>query len=135
MDNEIDLKADFLTFKNQIINKFGQQYFDQAEIFFERAMKQAEQGLIHSAIADGKFALDLTHYSNDQTGIQYLIGFLSQLHCDIGQISISKAYYELGLKLLDTNDRGYEDDKQLFANLKELIDGESWKGNIEDKMD
>ncbi len=128
MDNNIDIQADFITFKNQIINKFGEQYFDQAEIFFVRAMKQAEQGLIHSAIADGKFALDLTNYSSDQTGIQYLIGFLSQLHCDIGQINKSKAYYELGVKLLDPKD---EDDKRLYKNLKELIDGESWKGSID----
>ena len=129
MNNEIDIQADFITFRNQIINKFGEQYFDQAELFFVRAMKQAEQGLIHSAIADGKFALDLTNYSSDQKGIQYLIGFLSQLHCDIGQISKSKAYYELGVKLLDPQD---EDDKRLYKNLKELIDGESWKGSTED---
>jgi len=128
MNNDIDIQADFITFRNQIINKFGEQYFDQAEIFFVRAMKQAEQGLIHSAIADGKFALDLTNYSSDQTGIQYLIGFLSQLHCDIGQINKSKAYYELGVKLLDPKD---EDDKRLYKNLKELIDGESWKGSID----
>lgn len=128
MDNNIDIQADFITFRNQIINKFGEQYFDQAEIFFVRAMKQAEQGLIHSAIADGKFALDLTNYSKDQTGIQYLIGFLSQLHCDIGQINKSKAYYELGVKLLDPKD---EDDKRLYKNLKELIDGESWKDSID----
>lgn len=58
MDNEIDINADFLTFRNQIVEKFGEQYFDQAEIFFERAMAQAQQGLLLSAISDGKFALD-----------------------------------------------------------------------------
>lgn len=83
MENEININADFLTFKNQIVEKFGEHYFDQAEIFFERAMAQAKQGLLHSAISDGKFALDLSYYSNDKSGIQYLIGFLSQLHCDL----------------------------------------------------
>lgn len=131
---EINIKADFLTFKNQIVDKFGEQYFEQAEIFFERAMEQAKQGLLHSAIADGKFALELSNYSNDKTGIQFLIGFLSQLHCDLGQISKSKSYYDLGIKLLDREDKDYEDDLQLFKNLKELIDGESWKGTIEDNM-
>jgi tetratricopeptide (TPR) repeat protein len=131
MENEININADFLTFKNQIVEKFGEQYFDQAEIFFERAMAQAKQGLLHSAISDGKFALDLSYYSNDKSGIQYLIGFLSQLHCDLGQISKSKAYYELGLKLLDSEATDYEDDKEMYRKLKELIDGESWKGNIE----
>jgi tetratricopeptide (TPR) repeat protein len=131
MENEININADFLTFKNQIVNKFGEQYFDQAEIFFERAMAQAKQGLLHSAIADGNFALDLSYYSNDKSGIQYLIGFLSQLHCDLGQISKSKAYYELGLKLLDSDATDYEDDKEMYRKLKELIDGESWKGSME----
>lgn len=135
MENEININADFLTFKNQIVEKFGEQYFDQAEIFFERAMAQAKQGLLHSAISDGKFALDLSYYSNDKSGIQYLIGFLSQLHCDLGQISKSKAYYELGLKLLDSEATNYEDDKEMYRKLKELIDGESWKGSTENDKD
>ena len=133
MENEININADFLTFKNQIVEKFGEQYFDQAEIFFERAMAQAKQGLLHSAISDGKFALDLSYYSNDKSGIQYLIGFLS--HCDLGQISKSKSYYELGLKLLDSEATDYEDDKEMYRKLKELIDGESWKGTIENDKD
>lgn len=131
MDNEININADFLMFKNQIVEKFGEQYFDQAEIFFERAIAQAKQGLLHSAISDGKFALELSYYSNDKSGIQYLIGFISQLHCDLGQISQSKSYYELGLKLLDNEAADYEDDKEMYRRLKELIDGESWKGSIE----
>ena len=131
MDNEININADFLMFKNQIVEKFGEQYFDQAEIFFERAIAQAKQGLLHSAISDGKFALELSYYSNDKSGIQYLIGFISQLHCDLGQISQSKSYYELGLKLLDYEAADYEDDKEMYRRLKELIDGESWKGSIE----
>jgi|694.fasta_scaffold84160_2 hypothetical protein len=130
-NEEINITADFLTFRNQIVEKFGEQYFDQAEIFFERAMAQAKQGLLHSAISDGKFALDLSYYSNDKSGIQYLIGFLSQLHCDLGQITKSKSYYELGLKLLDSEASNYEDDKEMYRKLKELIDGESWKGSIE----
>jgi len=132
MDNEININADFLTFKNQIVEKFGEQYFEQAEIFFERAMAQAKQGLLHSAISDGRFALDLSYYSNDKSGIQYLIGFLSQLHCDLGQIKQSKAYYELGLKLLDPESTDFEDDKEMYRKLKEHIDSESWKGSIED---
>ncbi|MGD1007880.1 MAG: hypothetical protein ABR980_11700 [Ignavibacteriaceae bacterium] len=129
MNNEINLKADFFTFKNQIVKKFGEQYFEQTELFIERAIAQANMGLLYNAAADGKFALELKQYSNDKTGMQYLIGFLSQLHCDLGQISKSKAYYELGMKFIDLDD---DDDIRLFKNLKELIDSESWKGSIED---
>jgi hypothetical protein len=131
MENEININADFLTFKNQIVEKFGEQYFDQAEIFFERAMAQAKQGLLHSAIADGNFAIELSNYSNDKTGLTDIIGFISQLHCDLGQIIKSKAYYELGLKLLDPESQFYETDKESYRKLKELIDSENWKGGID----
>ncbi len=129
---EIDLKSDFLTFKTQITQKFGEQYFEQVDLFFQRATTQAEHGLFLSALADGKFALELSNFSSDRSNIHYLIGFLSQLHCDLGQIANSNAYYELGLKLLDPDSPSYEDDKELFRNLKELIDGERWKGSVED---
>ena len=136
MENEdINIKSDFLTFKSQIINKFGKQYFDQAELFFERATFQAEKGLLHSAIADGKFALELAQYSNDKAGMQYLIGFLAQLHWDFGKISKAKAYYELGLKLLDPEAPDYEDDREMYRKLKEDIDSEGWKGSIEESED
>lgn len=132
MGNEIDINADFLTFKNQIVEKFGEQYFEQTEIFFERAMAQAKQGLLHSAISDGKFAIELSNYSNDKTGLTDIIGFVSQLHCDLGQINKSKTYYDLGLKLLDPESEFYQTDKESYRKLKEHIDSESWKGNVED---
>jgi hypothetical protein len=37
----------------------------------------------------------------------------------------------LGLKLLDSDATDYEDDKEMNRKLKELIDGESWKGSME----
>ena len=131
MDNEINFQGDFLAFREEIIAKFGEQYFDQTKIFFERAYSQREQGLLHSANADAKFALELSHYTTDYR-IVYLLGFLSQLNCDLGKLNQARAYYELGIKLLDPADEDYEDDMELFARLKELLDGESWKGALED---
>ncbi len=133
MDDEVDINADFYTFKNQLIDKFGAHYFKQAELFFERATAQAEQGLIHSAIADGKFALDLSNYSNDTEGIEFLIGFMAQLHCDLGRIKQARAYYNLGLQLLDDEAADYEDSREMYRRLKELIDSESWKGDIDEE--
>lgn len=135
MDNEININADFITFRNQIVEKFGEQYFEQAELFFERAVAQAEKGLLLSAISDGKFAIELSNYSKDKTGLTDIIGFISQLHCDLGQISKSKAYYELGLKLLDPESEYYETDKESYRKLKKHIDSENWKGSIEDDKD
>lgn len=133
--DEINLEADFATFKSQIVTKFGAQYYAQAELFFGRAMAEAKLGLLQSAIADGKFALELSNYSNDKAGIEYLIGFLSKMHCNIGKISKSYAYYELGLKLLDPKARDYEESKEMYRRLKENIDGESLKGTRENDTD
>ena len=131
---EIDLESDFLSFKDQIINKFGEQYYDQAELFFERAEALAKQNLLLSAINDGRFALELSYYADDQKGTPYLLGFISQLHCDLGQISKSKAYYELGLKMIDSDAENYVDAKEMYKRLKEHIDGENWKGAIENDI-
>jgi len=124
---DINIEADFHTFRNQIITKFGEQFYEQTELFFQRAISQAEQGNLYGAIADGKFALELSNYSKDKSGLQYLIGFLSQVHCDLCQISKARAYYDLGLKILDTESVEYVEDLKMFDRLKDLIDGESWK--------
>ena len=132
LNSEVDINADFMTFKNQIVDKYGSQFYEQADLFFERATKLAERGLTHSALADGKFALELSHYSRDGTGITDIIGFLAQLHCDLGHISKAGGYYELGIKLLDPKSRFYEDDHEMYKRLKEMIDGEGWKESLED---
>ncbi len=101
MENpEINIEADFYTFRNQIVNRFGKHFFDQADIFFERAVAQANQGNIYSAIADGKFAIELSNYSSGKLGIPFLIGFTAQLYSDVGQIRKAKSLYELGLNFL-----------------------------------
>jgi tetratricopeptide (TPR) repeat protein len=122
---DIDIKSDFIAFKAQIVTKFGALYFEQAAIFFERAMAEANQGLLQSAIADGKFALELSNYSNDKAGIEYLIGFLSKIHCDLGKINKAIAYYELGLRLLDPKASEYEESKEMYRKLKEQIDAKN----------
>lgn len=45
MNDDININADFLTFRNQIVEKFGEQYCEQAEMFFDRSMVQTQQGL------------------------------------------------------------------------------------------
>ena len=130
--NGINLEDDFLTFSDQIIQKFGYQYYDQTSIFFERAAMEATRGLLRSAVADGKFALELANYSSAKSGIYYLHGFLCQVHCDLGLISKSKAYYELGLKFLEPCTKSYEDDKKMFNKLRDMIDSESWKETSDD---
>lgn len=128
VDTGVDVCSDFITYRNQIIEKFGETNSDQLELFFERATVEAKKGVLLSAIQDAKFALQLSHYQSEKPEIAFLYGFLSQLHLDINDIEKSKAYYAMGLKRLDPEDITYDDDLEMFERLKEMIDSESWKG-------
>ncbi len=132
MNQDLDYNSDFYSFKEQIVNKFGEIYFEQAEIFFERAIAMAKNGFLYNAISDGQFALELTNYANDNKGVTSIIGFISQLYFDLGKIKKAYAYYELGIGLLDKESEFYEEDIELFRRLKELIDSENWKDDLSD---
>ena len=126
---KFDIEADFLTFREQIINEFGKANLEQTILFFERAVSQARKELLYSAIADAQTAYTFAQF-NDEYRIVYLIGFLSQLHIDTNNFIQAKSYCELGFKMLDPTDIDYEDDKAKFDELKELIDSENWKGGL-----
>jgi hypothetical protein len=132
MSNGIDIKQDYFSFKAQTISKLGNVFKAQADLFFERAIHDAENGLLYSAVSDARFALELSQYAKD-IGYEmiYMFGFLTQISLDVNNIIQAKYYYNLGEKMLDKNDINYESDKKAFAQLKEMIDGESWKENFE----
>ena len=132
MDNGIDIKADFITFHNQVKEKFGDSFSAQADLFFERAVFEAHKNLENSAIADAEYALALAQYAKDDFPILYLIGFLCEVHIFTDKISKAKFYYNLGLQLLDKNSADYDNDKASFDRLQDLMDGEDWKEKLDD---
>jgi len=121
-----DIEADFITFREQIIEEFGNANLEQTMLFFERAVAQANKDLLYSAIADAQTAYTFSQF-NDEYRIVYLIGFLSQLHIDTEDFKTARKYCELGYKMLDPDDSDYVDDKAKFDELKDIIDSESWK--------
>ncbi|MFC2176317.1 hypothetical protein ACFLR1_05050 [Bacteroidota bacterium] len=123
---KFDIEADFVTFREQIVEEFGKSNLEQTMLFFERAVAQANQDLLYSAIADAQTAYTFSQF-NDEYRIVYLIGFLSQLHIGTEDFKKARRYCELGYKMLDPDDSDYADDKAKFDELKELIDSESWK--------
>ena len=127
MDNEINIQDDFFTFREQVKEKLGDSFADQADIFFERAVHEAQTNLEHSAIEDGEYALTLAHYAKDGFPIVYLIGFLCEVHIFTDKIKKAKFYYNLGLQLLDSNSPDYDRDKASFDRLQDLMNGEEWK--------
>ena len=126
----IDIFSDFYSFRNQIIEKFGDFYAEQSDVFFERAVFLADKGLTLSAITDAKFAYSLSQYQPENYRPVYLIGFLSQIHLDNNMIREAKAYCDLGFRLLDKEDPDYENDYKSFSDLRDIIKGDEWKTSI-----
>lgn len=129
-EDKINIKDDFYTFRNKLIEEKGEFYAEQTDLFFERAVHFAEKGFPLTAISDAKFAYLLSQYQPDNYRIIYLIGFLCQLHLDNDFIRKAKAYCDLGFKLLDEEDPNYQDDLKAFSELRDIINGEEWKINL-----
>ena len=124
---EINTEADYLSFRDELVEKLGAAFVMQTDIFFERAVHEANSGLFPSAIRDAQFALSTGVYQEDPYRVIYLIGFLCQAHLDIEDYQKAGNYLELGYKMLDASDPEYADDKSKFDILKDLIEGEDWK--------
>lgn len=129
MEN-IDIHSDFFSYRNQLIEKYGDFYAEQSDLFFERAVFLAEKGVPLSAIRDAKFAYSLSQYQPENYRIIYLIGFLCQIHLDNTLIREAKTYCELGFKLLDKNDPDYDKDYKSFSELLDMIKGDEWKSSL-----
>ena len=123
----IDIQSDLLTFEKQIKDKFGDAFFDQVEIFFERAVYFAQNEMPLNAISEATFALDLSRFANYNPNIIYLIGFLTEICLEINDINKAIKYCNLGFALLNKEDTDYEEDLRLFKELREQISGEEWK--------
>lgn len=129
----INVTTNYLDFKNEMTHKFGFFYEEQTDIFFERSVFEAKKRLFESALTDAKFALNLSYLSNNEYSKLFIIGFISQVYCDLGKISKARKYCQLGMKLLDYDSEYYHQDLELFQRLEEMIKSESWKENLEDE--
>ena len=129
----INASTNFLDFQNEMTLKFGDFYEEQTDIFFKRSVSEAKKNLMQSALIDAKFSLHLSYLSNNEYSKLFIIGFISQVYCDLGKISNARKYCQLGMKLLDYDSEYYHQDLELFQRLEEMIKSESWKENLEDE--
>ena len=124
---QIDVKADFYTFRNQVREKFGFFYEEQVDLFFERASSHARKGILEQAVAEGDFAYNLCQYKRDNGTLVYLVGFLCELYIQKEDYLKAKHYCQLGLKLLDPEDIEFDIDYNKFREMEEIIRGDEWK--------
>lgn len=123
----VDIKSSFYTFRNQVVERFGNFYEKQADMFFERACNFAKRDFIDEALEEAQFAFNLHYYKSEDYALIYLIGFLCELYIQKENFRKAKSYCNMGLKLLDPDDPGYENDLSKFKEMEEIIRGEEWK--------
>ena len=128
---KINIETDFLTFRESVIENLGDSFADQTDVFFERAVFEADNEMQLSAVSNAKFAIELGQFQKE-IPIIYIYGFLSQVLLDLGKIKDAKTMCNVGIKLLDDNDSDYEKDKASFYELQEMIKSEGWKGDSDD---
>ena len=82
---------DYQSFQKSIIEKFGDFYADQIDVFFTQSVQFAKEEKFEEAVKAANFALSISVYSNIGYEIIYLIGMLCQSYLDINQPEISNA--------------------------------------------
>lgn len=113
---------DYQSFQKSIIEKFGDFYADQIDVFFTQSVEFAKEDKFEEAVKAANFALSISVYSNIGYEIIYLIGMLCQSYLDINQPEISNDFFNYGMKLIDEWDDDYEDDLNHFLDFKILIE-------------
>lgn len=120
---EFDLESDKNSFRDQVTKKCGDFYKEQTNLFFNRASVLAKQGNIDTAISDAEFALSLCRYANmNLYAVLYLLGLLCQLNLDADNVENAQYYFDIGMDIIDKNEKDYNRDLDQFLDLKIRID-------------
>jgi len=112
----------YIEFKKIVKGKFGGLNAEQVDYFFDKAVEYAKKGDISTSIRIGKDAFAIAKFAELGYEILYLVGLLCQLHLDNGQPEYAETYFKFGMKIIDENERSYNDDVNDFLDLKILID-------------
>lgn len=123
-DQNTEIITNFDIIFNQIISRFGAHNYAQADYVFEQAVTLAANGDNHDAIALAEFALVLTKHSYNDSGAHCITGFIAQVYCELKEFEKANEYYKLGLSQLNPESALYENDKELYNTIKQLIDNE-----------
>lgn len=123
----IDLKTDFYIFRQAVVERFGDHYAVQTELFFAKAYAEAEDGSLDYAISYAEFAYKLSQFQPENYSVIYLIGFLTQIHLDKNDIIKAKKYCDLGFEMLEKESVSEGEDYRMFSELREMIKSEGWK--------
>ena len=124
--HSVNVQTDPVTFTAALKEQFSHEINQMVDIFFSRAVWEAAQGMLYSAVADSMFALNLAEY-HESCSRAYLLGFLAQVHVDLSDIKKAAFWLNRGWESFDSSDPDNEDLVESFQYLEDLLSGEEWK--------
>lgn len=128
----IDIKNDYITFKKQMVERFGEFYEKQSLLVIERAVNLIKEGLSETALEQGKFAYSLSQYQEESYHTIYILFILAQLCIDTDKFAMAKKYCDIIREKLDPKESDYNEDNAQLMFMYEIIKTEGWKEDLDD---
>lgn len=123
---DIDMDADYVTFKESVAARYGAFYAQQAELFFDRAVHEHRKGLLLGAIRHAEFALELARLQHEFRPL-YLVLFLVDLHVKLRDAGKARSYLVLAWNKLDPDSPNYDEELQSVQEAQQKIEDLSSK--------
>ena len=108
----------FQSFKESVIDKHGEFYAEQIDLFFNQAVEFAIEGNFTEAVKLGNDALIIAKFSNIGYRVIYLIGMLCETYLDNDEPELANELFTYGMEIIDNGDDTYERDLNQFLDLK-----------------
>ncbi|MBD3165939.1 hypothetical protein GF324_05035 [bacterium] len=131
-ESRIDVTTDPMTFKHQVMHVHGDAIRSMTSVYYARAVHEAENFMLHAAVADAEFAFQLAQLYDAYSHI-HVAALLVKLHLERGDFDNARFYYEWGRKYLDPGDRRYKHDRDAFKELQKRIE-DNGGGNTDESM-
>ncbi len=116
-------------YRQEIIKEKGAFIETLVDGFFNKAIEFAKEDNFEQAVKLGNDALVLSKYCDLGDALLYLIGMLCNAYIDNDQPEMANQLFQQGMVLIENNDGKYNEDVNIFLDLKVTIDEELRKIN------
>lgn len=104
----------------EIMDKHDSSFAEKSLEFFERAIEEANKGMIYSAIDTARDALVMTKYSRQYVA-PYVHGFLAQLLLETAHKGAAAFHAEMAIAKLNPENSDFREDKKYYTSLLSTI--------------
>ena len=118
----VDVRTDYLDFRNQVRAQYGIFYAQQMELFFDRAYEEYQRGFFMGAARHAEFALELGRLQEEMP-LFHLICFLVHVYIILANHTQAMHYLQLAYTVLDPDDANYEEHRERLQELQDDING------------